>query len=251
MKELDLKNAWSVASKDFETFKRRRGIIYATIAFPLGIALGFPGILAAIATAYPSTTSGTAASFSPFLNAFSFWFVIGAASLPSGIASYSIAGEKIQKSLEPLLATPMTDGEILLGKSIASFVPPIVSIYVSSAIYMILMDALTRPWLGYLYYPNWSFAAILLLLAPLASILTIQLTVILSARASDIRTVQQFTGVLFFPFIVIYVMTEIGVIQLNVTNLVILSGIFLLADVLLFYLSTKTFKREEILTKWK
>ncbi len=45
---MDLQNAWSVASKDFETFKKRRGVIYATIAFPLGIALGFPGILVAI-----------------------------------------------------------------------------------------------------------------------------------------------------------------------------------------------------------
>lgn len=248
---MDFQNAWSVASKDFETFKTRKGIIYATIAFPLGIALGFPGIVAAIAYAYPSTTSATAASISSFLNAFSFWFVIGAASLPSGIASYSVAGEKIQKSLEPLLATPMTDSEILLGKSIACFVPPMVSIWVSSVIYMASMDALTRPWLGYLYYPNWSFAAVLLLLAPLASVLTIELTVILSARANDVRSVQQFTGVLFFPFIIIYVMTEIDVIQLNVTNLLIMSGMFLVADILLFYLSTATFKREEILTKWK
>lgn len=248
---MDFQNAWSVASKDFETFKRRKGIIYATIAFPLGIALGFPGIVAAIAYAYPSTSSASAASISSFLNAFSFWFVIGAASLPSGIASYSVAGEKIQKSLEPLLATPMTDSEILLGKSIACFVPPMVSIWVSSVIYMASMDALTRPWLGYLYYPNWSFATVLLLLAPLASVLTIELTVILSARANDVRSVQQFTGVLFFPFIIIYVMTEIDVIQLNVTNLLIMSGMFLVADILLFYLSTATFKREEILTKWK
>ena len=251
MTQLDFQNAWAVASKDFETFKTRKGIIYATIAFPLGIALGFPGILAAIAYAYPSTTSATAASFSPFLNAFSFWFVIGAATLPSGIASYSIAGEKIQKSLEPLLATPMTDSEILLGKCVASFVPPIASIWLSSVLYMVLMDALTRPWLRFLYYPNWSFGAMVLLLAPLASILTIELTVLLSARANDIRSVQQFTGILFFPFIVIYVMTEIGVIQLDVIDLLILSGIFLAADILLFYLSTATFKREEILTKWK
>ena len=248
---MDFQNAWSVASKDFETFKRRRGIIYATIAFPLGIALGFPGILAAIAYAYPSTTSASAASFTPFLNAFSFWFVIGAASLPSGIASYSIAGEKIQKSLEPLLATPMTDSEILLGKSIACFIPPMVSIWASSVIYMVAMDALTRPWLGFLYYPNWSYGGMVFLLAPLASVLTIELTVILSARASDIRSVQQFTGILFFPFIVIYVATELGVIQLSGINLLIISGIFFLADVLLFYLSTATFKREEILTKWK
>jgi ABC-type Na+ efflux pump permease subunit len=245
---MDLQNAWSVASKDFETFKRRRGIIYATIAFPIGVSVGFPAIIVVI-----SHFSGSSidASIIPFLNAFSFWFVIGAASLPSGIASYSIAGEKVQRSLEPLLATPMKDSEILLGKAIAAFVPSMGAVLAGSVVFMTLMDALTRPGLGYYYYPNWSFGLIILVLAPLASILTIQLTVIISARANDVRTVQQFTGVLFFPFIIIYVMTEVGVITLDTTNLLILSGIFLLADVLLFYLSTATFKREEILTKWR
>jgi len=247
--ELDLQNAWSVASKDFATFRKRKGIIIATIAFPLGIALGFPGILVAIDSVVG--TGAISASVLPFLNAFSFWFVIGAASLPTGIASYSIVGEKIQKSLEPLLATPMTDSEILLGKSIASFIPPIAAIWASSLIFMVLMDLITHTGLGYLYYPNWSFGVTVLLLAPLASILSIELTVILSARANDVRSVQQFTGVMFFPFIVIYVMTEIGVIPLTAINLLIMSGIFLVADVLLFYLSIATFKREEILTKWR
>jgi ABC-2 type transport system permease protein len=91
----------------------------------------------------------------------------------------------------------------------------------------------------------------LLVLAPLASILSIELTVILSARANDVRSVQQFTGVVFFPFIIIYVLTEIGVIPLTTINLLIMSGIFLVIDLLLFYLSIAAFKREEILTKWK
>jgi ABC-2 type transport system permease protein len=91
----------------------------------------------------------------------------------------------------------------------------------------------------------------LLVLSPLASILSIELTVILSARANDVRSVQQFTGVMFLPFVIIYVLTEIGVVQLTTINLFIMSGIFLVADLLLFYVSTATFKREEILTKWK
>jgi len=33
--------------------------------------------------------------------------------------------------------------------------------------------------------------------------------------------------------------------------LLIISGIFLVTDLFLFYLSTATFKREEILTRWK
>lgn len=245
---MDAQNAWSVASKDFETFKRRRGIIYTTVAVPLGVGVGFPAILALI-----TQFSGTSVNASdvPFLDAFSFWFVIIAATLPSGIASYSIAGEKVQKSLEPLLATPMKDSEILLGKSIACFVPPIASILGGSVVFMVMMDVLTRPGLGYLYYPNWGFGVVLLLLAPLASMLTIELTVIVSARASDVRTVQQFTGFLAFPFFIIYLATEIGVIRLDTGNLLIISGIFLVIDLLLFYLSTSTFNREEILTKWK
>ncbi len=247
--EMDLQSAWSVASKDFEIFKRRKGVLYATVLSPLGIALGFPGILVAIESVAGVGT--VSASVAPFLNAFSFWYVILAASLPAGIASYSIVGEKVQKSLEPLLATPMTDGEILLGKIIASFVPPIAAIWASSVVFMVLIDLITHAGLGYLYYPNWSIGASLLVLSPLASILSIELTVILSARANDVRSVQQFTGVMFLPFLIIYVLTEIGVVQLTTINLLIMSGIFLVADLLLFYVSTATFKREEILTKWK
>jgi ABC-2 type transport system permease protein len=247
--ELDLQSAWSVASKDFEIFKRRKGVLYATILSPLGIALGFPGILVAIESV--AGTGTISASVAPFLNAFSFWYVILAASLPAGIASYSIVGEKVQKSLEPLLATPMTDGEILLGKIIASFVPPIAAIWASSVVFMVLIDLITHAELGYLFYPNWSIGVSLLVLSPLASILSIELTVILSARANDVRSVQQFTGVMFLPFLIIYVLTEIGVVQLTTINLLIMSSIFLVADLLLFYVSTATFKREEILTKWK
>jgi hypothetical protein len=38
---------------------------------------------------------------------------------------------------------------------------------------------------------------------------------------------------------------------LTTINLLIMSGIFLVVDLLLFYLSVATFKREEILTKWR
>ena len=33
--------------------------------------------------------------------------------LPANLASYSMVGEKVERSLEPLLATPASDGEIL------------------------------------------------------------------------------------------------------------------------------------------
>jgi ABC-2 type transport system permease protein len=77
------------------------------------------------------------------INSFSFWFVIGASLLPVGIASYSLIGEKVQKSLEPLLATPTTDEEILAGKSIAAFIPAILSNYLGAVIFMLLINKFT------------------------------------------------------------------------------------------------------------
>ena len=73
-------------------------------------------------------------------------FVILATVLPSTIAAYSIVGEKVEKTLEPLLATPTTDGEILLGKSIASFIPPILSTWIGASIFMAATDYILLQW---------------------------------------------------------------------------------------------------------
>jgi ABC-2 type transport system permease protein len=56
---------------------------------------------------------------------------------------------------------------------------------------------------------------------------------------------------MFIPFMVIYLAGEIGVITLNTDNLLIISGAILIVDLALFYFSVATFRREEILTKWK
>jgi hypothetical protein len=45
-------------------------------------------------------------------------------------------------------------------------------------------------------------------------------------------------------------MTEIGAITLDTNAIGIISGVILVADIILFFLSTKIFQREEILTKW-
>jgi ABC-2 type transport system permease protein len=186
------------------------------------------------------------------LDAFSFWFVIGAATLPVGISSFAIMGEKLDRSLEPLLATPVTDGEVLVGKGLAAFVPTIIAGYAGAAIYMSWSDIITGSDLGYLYYPNLQMVIILLLLMPLTIIMSIGVNILVSARATDMRTAYNLGGILFLPFIVIYVASELpNGFPLNPTNLLLLGAIFVLVDILVFYVVVARFRREEILTKWK
>jgi ABC-2 type transport system permease protein len=73
------------------------------------------------------TVSGIPTTLSLGAESIIYIFVVLATVLPSTIAAHSIVGEKVEKTLEPLLATPTTDGEILLGKGIAAFLPPIIS----------------------------------------------------------------------------------------------------------------------------
>jgi ABC-2 type transport system permease protein len=81
--------------------------------------------------------------------------------------------------------------------------------------------------------------------------MSVLFSVIVSSRVNDVRSVSSFGILIFFPFLAIYFVSEIGIINLDITSLLIISGILLAVDVALFSVSTATFQREEILTKWK
>jgi ABC-2 type transport system permease protein len=112
---------WQIARKELKVIRRKKSILFYTVGLPLLIAVVFSFVLRSqVANGIPDSLSLGAQSIV-------YLFVILATVLPSTIAAYSIVGEKVEKTLEPLLATPTTDGEILLGKSIAAFLPPVLS----------------------------------------------------------------------------------------------------------------------------
>jgi len=241
-----LSKAWTVASKDFKIFTKRKSILYSIVYFELVVSIGLPFITRLIAS-----KPGGAAALPTFLNAFSFLYVIGAGLAPVGIAAYSLIGEKVQKSLEPLLATPTTDEEILAGKSIAAFLPAIGTTFIGALIFMALVDLFTKSTLNYLYFPNWNFAIILLLLAPLACLLSVGYNILVSSRVNDIRTAQQLGTLILLPFAAVYLLSEFKVFSLTITNLLIMAAIMVVVDAIVFFLVKAAFQREEILTKWK
>src|SRR5271157_1096281 len=162
-----LSKAWIIAARDFKIFRRVKNVWSSIIIFPVVISVLFPVVLE-YAAARGSHGLAAPGVLPNLLNSFSFFLVIGAAYIPLGIASYSIVGEKIEKSLEPLLATPLTDGEILLGKAIAAVLPTLAAMYAGATVFMVGVDAVTFGKLGYNYFPNWTFGVLLLVLVPVA-----------------------------------------------------------------------------------
>jgi ABC-2 type transport system permease protein len=244
-----LSKAWIIAEKDFAIFRKKKSVIYSVVLFPLFVSISLPLIVQFIGS--QSGEGIPADALTTVLNAFSFFYITGAVTLPTAIASYSLVGEKVQKSIEPLLATPTTEGEILLGKSIAAFLPPIAAIYIGAVLFMALIDSLTYSTLGYFYFPNWNMGVIILLLAPLGSILSIEFDILISSRVNDVRAAQQLGGIVALPFLGIYILAEASILSLETINLLIISASLVAIDVILFYISKAVFCREKILTKWK
>ncbi|TFH23381.1 hypothetical protein E4G67_03180 [Candidatus Bathyarchaeota archaeon] len=166
-----LSKAWLIAARNLKIFRRQKNILYSIIVFPIIISVLFPLILE-----YAGQRSGgllSAANLPNLLDSFSFFIVIGAAFIPLSIASYSIVGEKIEKSIEPLLATPLIDGEILLGKTVSAVLPTLVAMYAGAAVFMVGIDAVTFGKIGYNYFPNWTFGVLLLVLLPVAVFMSV------------------------------------------------------------------------------
>ncbi len=246
-----LSKSWIIASKDLSIFRKKKSIFYSVILFSLFVSIGLPMMIYVLVGRSGSISPDALSGLLIVLNALAFFFIIGAASLPTAIASYTIIGEKQEQSLEPLLATPTTDSEILLGKSVAALLPPLVAIWIGLVIFMGLIDAILFDRLGYLYYPNAVMAVIMLLLVPLAAVTAVEVSVIISARVNDVRTAQQLGSLIVIPFALIYVLAEVNAFPLTVPYLLLIAVIILVADIGLFSFAVSTFRREEILTKWK
>ena len=240
--------SWDIAGKDFKVFLKKKNVIASILAFPLIISILLSWVVYYIDSA---GGNGGATVLLGLLPSLTFYFIIVAAILPTTLASYSFVGEKVEKSLEPLLATPMTDDEILFGKGIAAFLPPLLATYLAAFIFMISTDILTRNALGFYFFPNLGAGIMFILLAPLAAIMSVEVNVMISSRVSDVRVSQQLGFLAVFPMAGVYVASELGLISLDPTSLLVVSAILALVDLLLLFVVRATFRRDEILTRWR
>ena len=244
---MDPQNVYSVMTKDFSTFIKKKYVLFTSFALPLALSIGLPVVLF-VAKNRAKNQGVLPAVFERLIPSFSFFFVILSAMAPVMIAGYSLVGEKLEKSLEPLLATPLSDSEILLGKSLVAVIPSLISIYTGSVIFSISINSVT----DYVYLlPDTLFLYVLLLVIPLVVIFSVEIMVIISSRVNDVRTSTQIGMFMMAPFIGIYLLSETGYVTLDTNMMLQIAGVLAIIDIIIFNIAKLTFQREEILTKWK
>lgn len=171
--------------------------------------------------------------------------------IPGSIAAYSVVGEKAHRTLEPLLATPIRTWELMLAKSLVAFIPTLVITYFFGALMItgVLLTAVSQGVIEAMLTPAWImlFAAG----APLITLISITLTIIISSKVNDPRTAQQASAVLIVPLIALILGQVTGLLvlrpELIAVVLVALFGVVVLS----IYIASRVFDREAILTRWR
>ncbi len=170
--------------------------------------------------------------------------------IPATIAPYTIVGEKTQRTLEPLLATPINTGDLLLGKNLAATVPAVASTWLAFGVFalgarLIISDPDV---FARLFEGRWLFAVFVL--GPLLAVLSVNLAIMVSSRSTDPRVAQQIASLVVFPILIVFFGQIIGWFYLSQVLVFVFALLALMLDVLLSWLAVRIFDREAILTRW-
>jgi ABC-2 type transport system permease protein len=184
-------------------------------------------------------------------NQFMLFFLLLPLAIPMTIASYSIVGEKVTRSLEPLLATPTSTTEIILGKGLASTLPAVVVTWLAFGIYLIGSRFLVVSDRVYAMITNPMWLVAMIVVAPLLCVLAVMVAIVVSSRVNDPRAAEQIGMVVIIPVLALFFGQILGIFALNTASMLLFGGILLAVDAGLVVLGVKLFSRETILTRWK
>ena len=171
--------------------------------------------------------------------------------IPVNIAAYSVVGEKTTRSLEPLLATPISTAELLTGKNLAATIPAVLATYLAFILFAIgaWIIAGSKEVALALLNPMWLLA--IFLVGPLMAVLSVNFSLMVSSRVNDPRVAEQLSAVVIVPLLGLFFAQMSGLIFLNSTLVLVIGAILLILDGALVYLAVRLFQRETILTRWK
>jgi ABC-2 type transport system permease protein len=178
-------------------------------------------------------------------------FMIIPLAIPITIASYSIIGEKTTRTLEPLLATPISTIELLAGKSAAAVIPGVLATWIAYLL-LVIGAALMRVGPGVmdsLLDPFWLIAVFIV--GPLLAMTGVSVAVMVSSRATDPRAAEQVSMLVFLPVLLVFFAQMAGLILIDARLVLLIALALLVADVALMAAAIRLFQRENILTRWK
>jgi len=263
----------AIAEKDLAEVMKNRIAVSGAIVLSVIFAIGFPLLITQINTlaqgsssqasfdtvvkALPADLQGQIAALSPeqlpivlilgYLVAP--LFLVLPLMLSCMIAAEAFVGEKERKTLEALLYTPATDGELFLGKALAALIPGIVYTWVNFAVFALVTNIAGYPVMGRIWFPTASWWGLMIFVVPAVALLGVAATVIISSRVKTFMEAYQLSGVLVILIMVLMVAQATGILFLSPFVAIIVGLVFFGIDACLIWIGIRMFSRSELIAR--
>jgi ABC-2 type transport system permease protein len=165
------------------------------------------------------------------------------------LVTTAIVGEKQARTLEPLLATPLTTAELLLAKTGTALSLALTLLAMGCALLVAVTVVTAEPGVAATFVSG-RVLALLAGVAPAASLVALTLGAIVSSRAKDARAAQQAGVVVVLPLVGGFVAQLNSQAAYATADLLFATFGLLVVAAALGVVAVHVFDRERILTEW-
>ena len=156
------------------------------------------------------------------------------------IALEVFVGEKERKSLEPLLASPLSDGQLYFGKALAAMIPPLVASYLGITVYLVGLRFF-RGW-----QPPFELLVLVVLLTTAKALVMVSGAVVISSQTTSIRAANLLASFVIIPMALLVQGESLIMFWANYPVLWWILAALLVVNVLLVRMGLQLFDREEL-----
>jgi ABC-2 type transport system permease protein len=166
--------------------------------------------------------------------------------VPSFVATYSVVGERLQGTLEPVLTTPIRREELLLGKAQAALLPSLAVAYVVYGLFLACVEFFAAPAVAsaLIRLPDLLAQVVF---TPLLAGWSIWLAILISTRSNDIRVAQQFAVLASLPSIAVTTLVGLNVIKVSLVAGLVAAAALLLLNRIGWRVASAMFDRERLI----
>ncbi|HLF28149.1 MAG TPA: stage II sporulation protein M [Anaerolineae bacterium] len=157
------------------------------------------------------------------------------------VALETFVGERERKSIEALLCTPLSNGQLYLGKMLAAMIPPLAAAYLGIAVYLAGL-AVFRQW----YAPPQLLLQIVLL-TTCEAIVMVSGAVVISSQTTSTRAANLLASFIIVPMALLVQAESLIMFWGRYDILWMFVLALLVVDLLLIRMGVKLFDREELL----
>lgn len=167
--------------------------------------------------------------------------------LTSAIAADSFVGEKERDTLEPLLATPISDRSLFAGKLLTAVIPAVAGTWFGVLVFSLLVALSRSPFYPPFLLSDSDWVLSCLVLVPLMAILAAGVAALISARVASFRAAYQLNGLLVLPIILILIPQTVVLFLITARALLYIAAALVVADLAVLAFGLGIFDRERLL----